>query len=60
MEEIAGGKGRLSDNPQSNPSPYAFADSWTLDASKAAGLGFSFQYLRDYLPGLLRTYASES
>ncbi|TJY41270.1 NAD-dependent epimerase/dehydratase family protein [Cohnella pontilimi] len=57
VESKTGREGGFTDSPDSpDRSPYGFAGSWTIDASKAAKLGFSFRKLRDYLPELLESY----
>ncbi|WP_127578999.1 NAD-dependent epimerase/dehydratase family protein [Paenibacillus koleovorans] len=43
----------------SSTSPYTLPGSWTLEVSRASGLGFTFEQLDDYLPGLLRMYVDQ-
>ncbi|MBS4197195.1 NAD-dependent epimerase/dehydratase family protein [Lederbergia citri] len=39
-----------------NRSPYGIPKTWTMDNSKATGLGFEFSNLKDWLPGLIDHY----
>jgi len=57
IEKVAGTKGSFIANAErDNVSPYDLPGSWTLDASKAAGLGFTFKWLSDYMPELIASY----
>lgn len=60
IEAITGKSARLGGVEDSiDPSPYNLPDSWTIDASRAAGMGFDFRHLEDYLPSLLQLYADQ-
>lgn len=60
IEEATGKQAIIQEETaQENQSPFGVSSSWVMDHTKAAGAGFKFEILSDWLPDLVQTIAAK-